>query len=958
MKRTIRKSHLFVISMLAMAVAMPSAPILAQDSPAESVPNSPTYKTAWGAQSADIKPDESIRYGVLSNGMKYALKKNETPKGNASLRMHVALGSIAEAEEERGLSHFLEHMAFNGSNNVAEGEMIKLLERLGLSFGADTNAYTSFDETVYELDLPRTDTDTVDTSLFLMRETASELTISDEAVERERGVVDSERQFRNTASLRYIESLLKFALPDAPFGNRLPIGTENVLKTAPASAIRNLYERYYRPENTTLVMVGDFDVNAIEAKIKQTFGDWQGVGEPGAPLDRGTVGPAQIKIGSFSDPAVNEEVQLTILSPYERTDDSIDTVKTKLLENLASSIMGQRFQKLSLVQDAKINGGRLVIGDLFGTAQQVGLSLNPKDGQWQDALAVGEQELRRAVQFGFTQSELNQQLANLETRYKNRVDQADTRSNQAIATEIIGTIYDKSIVSTPQSDLEIFTALKPLLTPEAVTSHFQSKVNAPPSFLYVSTKEPIDNVQARAFSVLTESRNVAVAPPEQVIDKAFAYDDFGTPSKITADSVIDDLDIRTIIFENGVKLNIKKTDFERGRVRYSLRYGGGTESLSQDQGSIGVFLASMAAIGGLKEHSFEELQRIVAGKSVNLTLTAGLDNFGASAITTPADLELQMKILAAFVTDGGYREEIDTAWQNIVPSFAAQLDALPQSISRFELPRVLHGGDKRYGIASAEELLAYKASDLEALLSPLGQSAPIEIAIVGDVDEQTAIDAVADSFGALAKRDETLDVDIVPPKIITTKDDITLYHKGEIEQGLFLSYWPSTDGKDQKSNIERELASAVFRSLLLDEVREKLGATYSPNANSVASTRHDGYGYMSASVIAAPDKMVEINEAITAITAKMIDEGIDADMLERARKPMIEELEKQERENGNWLFYAQTAQSKPEILDRKRNEKALILAVTPSDIQSVAEQYLTETNRFNVRIVSDKTKTK
>ena len=939
--------------MLALAISMPSQTI-AQEASTQN--QSTAFQTAWGAKSADIMPDESIRYGVLPNGMKYAIKKNETPKGTASLRMHVTLGSIAEAENERGLSHFLEHMAFNGSKNVPEGEMVKILERLGLSFGADTNASTGFDETIYQLDLPKTDEETVDTSLFLMRETASELTISDEAVERERGVVDSERQFRNSAGLRNIEELLKFALPDTPFGNRLPIGTEEVLKTAPASAMRSLYERYYRPEKTTLVMVGDFDMDVMEAKIKKTFSDWKAVGEAGAELDRGTVIASQFKIGSFSDPAVNEQVQLAIFRPYERKDDSIAETRESLLETLASQIMGQRFQKLSLAQDAKINGGSIGFGNFLGAAEQSGLTISPKDGQWKDALAIGEQELRRAMQFGFTQAELDQQLANLETGFKNRVEQAETRSNRAIAGQIVRSITEKSIVSTPQTDLEIFTALKPELTAEAVTAHFRSKLSSPPSVLYISSKEPIENVQAEAIAVLAESSRVAVAAPEQVETKAFAYDNFGPAGKIASDNMIEDLGIRVITFDNGVKLNIKKTDFEEGRVRYSLRYGGGTESLPQEKGSMGIFLSSMSAVGGLKEHSFEELQRIMAGKSINLGLQAGLDSYGSTGATTPADFELQMKALAAYVTAGGYRGEIDTAWQNAVPSFAAQLDALPQSILQFELPRVLHGGDKRFGIGSAEELLAYKASDLEALLTPLGQNAPIEIGIVGDIDEQVAIDAVVKSFGALSTRSSDAGPAVVAPKLIESKDDITLYHKGTEEQGFYVSYWPTTDGKDRKSDITRQLTATVFRLLLLDEVREKLGATYSPGANSVASTRHDGYGYMSASVIAAPDKMDEISNAIKAITAKLINEDIDADTLDRARKPELERLEKDQRENSSWLFYTQTAQSKPEFLEFKRNEKALMLAVTPADIKATAQQYLTETNRLNIRIVSDKTK--
>ena len=242
----------FVAVLLVGASTLSACATLPADSPAATAQAAQveTQKTAvhpWGIENVDLTADSDIRYGVLSNGMKYAIRHNETPKDGASMRMQIDVGSIAEAENERGLAHFLEHMAFNGSKNVPEGEMTKLLERQGLSFGADTNASTGFDATTYKLDLPNVDQDTLDTSFFLMRETASELTIAADAVDRERGVVLSEQQTRNSFGLRRIKKQLQVLLPDMPFGNRLPIGTTEVLKNAPAERIQNFYRRYYRP---------------------------------------------------------------------------------------------------------------------------------------------------------------------------------------------------------------------------------------------------------------------------------------------------------------------------------------------------------------------------------------------------------------------------------------------------------------------------------------------------------------------------------------------------------------------------------------------------------------------------------------------------------------------------------------------------------------------------------------
>jgi zinc protease len=958
MKKLFVKNTLIAISTLAIATCLASsAPLFAQDATQPTTTQTATVsKTPWGHAFTDVIPDPSVRYGVLPSGMKYAIQKNATPKGSAVVRMHVAVGSLAEAENERGLAHLLEHLAFNGSTHVPEGEMVKILERQGLSFGADTNASTSWEETVYQLDLPETDDKTVDTALFLMRETAGELTITQGAVDRERGVVLSEKQTRNSPGLRRIESLFKFALPDTPIGDRFPIGTEEVLKNAPATRIASFYRRYYRPENTTLVVTGDFDVDAMEAKIKGKFSDWKDVGPAGAPFNRGKVDPARaFSVGTFSDPAASVEIELANMRPFVREDDTIAKRKADLVKYLISAIMGQRFQKLSLNTDAKIRGGSVSFGQIFNTADSAGLTISGKEGDWQGGVAVGEQELRRALQFGFTNSEVTEQLANLETGYRNGALQADTRSSGQLADAILNTIWDKSLVTTPQFQLDTFEKLKSGLTVDVLNAKLRSAFGGTPNGIHISSKEPIPDAQSAVTAVIIASNQVAVTAPDQGATKAFAYDSFGKPGKVVANTVISDLGIRTVRFANNVQLNIKKTDFEKGKLSYSLRFGSGLLSVPQDKASLSVFINNMGAVGGLKAHSYDELQHILAGKAVTPGLSIGNDSFGASGTTTPQDAELQMKLLAAYMTAPGYRPEVDTAWQNAVQSFAAQLDAVPQAVAGTTVPRILASGDTRFGIGKKEELAARNVAEMQTVFSAAAAKSPIEIAIVGDIDEQAAIDMVAKSFGALPKRPLT-SPDYAKERMVSFPKDrapITLTHKGQKDQGMVLAYWPTTDDSDQKSDVIRDLTSEVLGSLLLDEVREKLGATYSPSTASVTSATFKGYGYFAANIIAEPEKMAVITAAIKDIARQMRDAPVADDVLLRARKPLLEQVEKSNRENMSWLGFASIAQSKPERLDRKRNRKAFLEAVTTADIQAAAKQYLTDAAMLEIKIVSD-----
>ena len=245
----------------------------------------------WTFRKSDLPLDPGYRFGVLGNGMRYIIRHNATPPGQGEVRLLIAAGSTAEREDELGYAHFIEHMAFNGSTRVPEGEMVKLLEREGLAFGADTNASTSFDTTLYKLNLPRNDPALLDTALMLMRETASELTFDADAIERERGVILSEKRVRDTYALRDLMDQLQFLYPAALFVQRLPIGTNETLNAVTSEKLRRLYSRIYTPGNATVIVVGDFDPDAVEAGIRRHFADWKRARTAARP-DAGPVDPA------------------------------------------------------------------------------------------------------------------------------------------------------------------------------------------------------------------------------------------------------------------------------------------------------------------------------------------------------------------------------------------------------------------------------------------------------------------------------------------------------------------------------------------------------------------------------------------------------------------------------------------------------------------------------------------
>ncbi|HTG63201.1 MAG TPA: insulinase family protein [Sphingomicrobium sp.] len=915
----------------------------------------PGATNGWGLATTDVPADPSVRLGTLPNGMKYAVMRNATPKGSASLRLRVNFGSIGEGEKERGLAHFIEHMTLNETNHVAEGEFIKTLERLGLKFGPDTNAVTGFDSTVYMLDLPQTDAERVDTALFLMREVAGEAKFTQAAVDRERGVILGERRSRDSFQLRQVIDQLGFQVPGTPYPDRIPIGSEEVLKTASADTIHALYQRYYRPENATLVFVGDADPAVIEAKIKAKFSDWKGVGAAGSPLPRGKVDIARpAAYDTFVDPAVATTVNLTVMRPWEDPADTLGERRRELVQAIGEGIFTRRLAKLVNAPGSSLLGASAGGGDWRDAALTSSITVAAKDGDWKEALDTAEQEIRRATAYGFTASELKQQMSIAAAGARTAAEQADTRTSGGLANAIVKSIDEENFVTTPAWRLAYFNQVAPGITLDEVNAEFRKLWKGSAPLIHVSDKQALQ--VAALAGEYASSGKIAVAKPAEEAALAFAYDNFGTAGKVVEDKRVDDLGIRTVRFANNVRLNIKKTDFEAGKVRFNVRMEGGQLAIPNSEPGLNLMMTGMSQIAATSKHSLEDIKTLMAGKVVTAGTQVSSDAFVAAGATTAADLATQMKLSAAYLTDPGYRPEAAGQWTNVVPVIDKQFTAQPQGVLQTKVMAAITGNDWRFGIPDASVLAKRNFGEARAVLSPLAASAPIEIGIVGDIDENAAIAAVANSFGALPARAASAPTYAEARKAVFRADrtPIRMTHTGPADQAMVAAFWPTDDDSDYKREASLSLLAQVLDLMLTESIREQLGASYGVAVSSDMSDVYTHFGTLSVNTVVAPDKTDEVGAAISAAVKQLRDEPVSADLLARARNPIMEGIAKNLRENGYWMAFVDQAQSHGDRLDRIRQRKAIYEAITPADLQKLAQTYLTDKAMQRVTIVSDK----
>ncbi|WP_295489610.1 pitrilysin family protein [Sphingorhabdus sp. EL138] len=910
----------------------------------------------WNAETSDLEPDASIIYGRLSNGLRYAIRPNHRPQNQVLVRMTIDFGSAAEAENEQGLAHFIEHMAFNGSANVPEGEMVKMLERLGLSFGADTNASTGYTQTQYKLDLPKADPRLIERALFLMRETAREISFNPAAVDRERGVILAEKSARENFGFQSVRAANNLFYPSTFYATRYPIGTAEVIQTASAERMRALYRTYYRPDRIKIIVAGPVDPVAIERELVAKFADWRVDAPPLGAIDQCLLDTNRaLTAQSFVHPEVTESISVQQFLQDKRRPDTLERAMVELKMGIASAIISRRMARRSREEDIPFLGGGVTFN--FGLCDQyttIGYGVTGKDSSWRSLLAFTEQTVRQAVEYGFEESEIAEQIKGLDAQYENAAKDEGTESSAAIANALVS--LDEDVHNSDRYRQLLWRQIRPFIT--------QAAINAELAFWFRQMDRPQIFLTAKQSAAIPEDEIIAayaasigttIAAPVARATSRFAYTDFGSAGAVVADKTIADLGIRTIRFANGVLLNLKKTDFEDNRVRYSLRIDGGQLHFGKENAVLALLMSATYVSGGLEAHDIEDLRSILAGTTVSPAFGVADRYFGAAGAVAPADLVRQLQVMAAYTTHPGYSENALRLFRRPLPELYARLDAVPGSALSVAMSSIVTDDDPRFTLPP---LKALQGADFEMLKTVLGDALKqnrLEIALVGDLDEEAAIAAVAGSFGALPTRanDERDYSAQLQTGWSAKRGNFDIPHNGEANQLAWRRIWTTTGDNDQKTSQSMDLLARVATLRLTDELREKLGATYGVSANSDMSNLYLQRGTFSISTAGDPKDIATIETTVDQVISALVKSPVDPDLFERARKPVLESYADWKKQNNTWLGVAAETQTNPDRLNRFRKSETNFASITANDLWELAKQYLDKPAEFTFRALPD-----
>jgi zinc protease len=934
---------------------VPVVPAKTSIAPAKPAPSAKAPSTAatikpaadlqpWPQEASDLKADPAAVFGKLENGLRYVILPTKAP-GRASLQLYMRVGSLMEADDQQGMAHFMEHMVFNGTKHFPAGQMVEYFQRLGMSFGAHTNAYTAWDRTVYQLDMPRTSEDFTSEGLKLFRDVVDGLLLEQKEIDRERRVILSELLYRNGVDYRAAVAGYEYLLPGTIVSQRMPVGKTEVLQAMRRPRFVDFYETWYTPGRATVIAVGNFDAKMVERLIKQDFTDAKARrGEQPDPnfgkvvATRGTT--ARVHVDAE---AQSVSVDLAKVAPDANLADSRAQRRHDLPLEFANAMLNTRFSKLAAARNSPIQSGSANFVRLFNLSEVKGVSATCQPAQWKDALAAVEQELRRAMLYGFSEAEFNQVKAGTLSSFQAAADQAETRVAAGIAGGIAAGLAEKSVFTSPSENLALAKRMLAELTKEECEQALRAAWQSPDVSILVSGNVPLSaDATDTVLAAYRESLANPVVPVDAEKAAPFAYTDFGPAGKIVKREELTDLGIIETTLANNVRVNVKRTDREKNTAVVQIRFGGGVLELPADKPALAKLADGVFIAGGLKAQSVDEFNQALAGKNVRIAFGVDQDAFVLGGRCSPADLDTELNLCTAYLTAPGFRSEtLPQYLQAAESSYAAALHT-PEGVIGNEVNSFLHGGDPRFSLPSRDALRKLTLDDVKAWLKQPLETGYMEVAIVGDVDPDQALQLVAKTLGALPRRDAekptfTSQRQVKYPVGVKARE---FRVAADTPRAVSVVTWPVMEAESIPRDRRLTVLAAVLGDRLRLKIRQELGATYSPMVDAFSSDVFSNYGFIGVQLFVEPKQLAEIGPLVAKLGGELGHGKISDDEFDRAIKPIVSSLD--DLDNVYWLGVVGQCQERPELVKAARERKADNLSITKTEIEALAKKYLSQ----------------
>lgn len=914
--------------------------------------------TGWAQMMPPIPIDKDVRIGKLPNGLTYYIRHNEWPEHRAEFFIAQKVGSLQEDDDQRGLAHFLEHMCFNGTKHFEGNDLIRYCESIGVKFGRDLNAYTSIDQTVYNIsNVPTTRQSALDSCLLILYDWADGLSLNPEEIDKERGVINEEWRLRTSPVMRMFERSLPKLYPNSKYGERMPIGLMSIVNSFKPKTLQDYYEKWYRPDNQAIIVVGDVDVDHIEAEIKRLFGQIALPSNPAKVVAEpvpDTPNPIVV-IDKDKEQRVN---MVDVVFKHDAIPDSLKNnagyIITRYIINAAIGMLKERLAEYAQKAESPfVSADASYSSYIFAkTKDALDLGAVPKDGQIESSLVAVLREARRAAEFGFTPTEYSRSKANTLSSLDKVYSNKDKRYNSQFCDEYkehflnnepipsIDDYYSLMKELVPMIPLEVINATMKQLVPNNDTNMVVMNFNTEKDGATYPTEKGLLKAisEARAETLTAYVDNVKDEPLMKTLP---------AKGKIVKETHNDKLDFTELKLSNGATVVLKKTDFKKDQVILTGEgFGGSSLYGEKDFTNIKMFDDVIEA-SGLGNFSHTELEKALAGKIVSASIGLSATRQTVSGSSTPKDVEAMLQLIYLYFTNINKDQE---SFDNLIKTYEVTLKnkALsPENAFADSLNVTSNCHNPRFAPLTMDDL---KSVDYDRILQMAKErtanAAAYTFNIIGNFDVDSIRPLIEQYIASLPSQSDI----VKGHRVDTDAKGVVINNfkrKMETPKAMAVIMWSNEDMKFTLENtVKASMAGQILSMIYLDKIREKASAAYSVAAQGNVSRQDDK---VECGVFAiCPMKPEKSDTALMIMRDEVpaLAKSCDANMLVKVKEYMLKNHDDRVKTNAYWdcviSYYRDYG------IDLYTDYKKAVEAQTPSTVSAFVDDILKAGNRVEV----------
>lgn len=913
------------------------------------------------AQEGILPIDPKVRYGQLDNGLTYYIRHNNLPKERAEFFIAQDVGAVLEEDNENGLAHFLEHMGFNGTQHFSGNGVIKYLETIGVKFGQNLNASTGFDQTIYNIsDVPLIREGIVDSCLLILHDWANGLLLTDEEIEKERGVIREEMRTHGGASLRIRNKLMPQMFPGNRYGQRNIIGTEEIIMNFKPELIRDFYHRWYRPDLQAIIIVGDFDVDQMEKKVINLFSP---IPTPVNPAER-----TRFLVDTNKEPIVgiatdkeattaSVNVYFKYRAPSKEDNGSTFGFLLNYLNRVAGAIAGERLRDISMQANPPFVSASIGFGSFYAAATERAWqgSVRIKDYQTEEGMKSLIREMERINRYGFTASEYERARTNILTNYEKRYNEREKVFNSNYAREYVGHYMHGYYIPGIEAEYHLINTIAPNITIEMINEYIMQMMkdeNVVITYTGPDAKEGINvPTESQLLTWFDEARNEELSPIEDNLGNQELLSSVPQGGVVVKTEHNDIFDAVVYTLSNGVRVVIKPTDHKDDEILMSAVSPGGS-SLFPEEDLINLkMFSSFYTVGGLGEFSITDLNKVLAGKRVSLSPNVSLVTEGFSGNSNIKDFETMLQLV--YLNFVSPRTDND-AFNSVLVRTKSQLEtqkANPDMAFYEALPEALYVNPDRFRQIKVEELSKIDyATIMDWRKNRFADASDFTFIFVGNINPEDSKELIARYLGTL-------------PTLYRNEAAATInnqFNTGHIQKHfdqemdnpkakLFNAYWAMTE-KNLKKTIEVDILRQILTIIYQETVREEEGGTYgvgvSGNLDYYPYNEPLGRMTIQISFETDPEKAEHLNGIVHREFRNMAENGPKATNLDKVKEYINKQYADNLQVNGFWLsslyqYYGYNVDTYSHYLET-------VNAVTTNDIKRLAKEFIDTGNLIEV----------